>query len=213
MKPSTEQEKFWSSEFGKEYNERNYMNAEETDKYYTEEYGITKTDMNKPFLNNIPLKRVLEAGCNVGVQLNHLQKTTTIKEFFGIDIQHDAILKARTNVPFANTIQGSIFDIPFKDEFFDMVFTTGVLIHIAPEDLIKAMKEIVRCSKKFVWGFEYFSDKCQKIDYRGHDGFLWKNDFAGLYRENFPELKLVMEKKFKYKNNGNIDSMFLFEKK
>lgn len=209
----TAQEKFWSADFGKEYNRRNRFTPEGTDRYYEENFGVTKSEMNSQFIGRLRLEKVLEAGCNVGVQLAHLKKTAKIGEFFGIDIQQDAVEKARKNVPFANVVKGSLLDIPFKDGFFDMVFTCGVLIHIAPKDLLSAMAEIVRCSKKYVWGFEYYSQKASEIEYRGHKGYLWKNDFARLYLDNFPELSLVKEKRFRYVKSDNEDTMFLLKKK
>jgi len=208
----TAQEKLWSSDFGKNYNRRNKFTPEGTDLYYKENFGVTKSKMNSEFIGKLKLGKVLEAGCNVGVQIAHLKNTSTIGDFYGIDIQEDAILKARKAVPFANVITGSILDIPFKDDYFDMVFTTGVLIHISPDDLVGAMSEIVRCSKKYIWGFEYYSKKTVEIDYRGKKGYLWKNDFARVYLENFPQLKLVKEKKFKYVGSENEDTMFLLKK-
>jgi len=212
MKPSTDQEKFWSSEFGKEYNDRNFFTVEAADEYFIKEFGISRTEMNLEFLKGLDINKILEAGCNVGGQIKHLKQMTNIKDFYGIDIQQDAIEKSHSNVPFARTIQGSIFDIPFRDAYFDMVFTSGVLIHIAPEDHLKAMSEIVRCSKKYIWGFEYFSEKCERLNYRGHEGFMWKTDFARAYLENFKNLKLVKEIRYKYVNCANVDSMYLLEK-
>ena len=39
-----------------------------------------------------------------------------------------------------------------------VVFTSGLLIHIHPDNLGKAIDEICRVSKRFVWGFEYYSE-------------------------------------------------------
>ena len=36
-------------------------------------------------------------------------------------------------------MRASALDIPFKDGFFELVFTIGVLIHIPPKDLLVAM--------------------------------------------------------------------------
>ena len=89
---------------------------------------------------------------------------------------------ARSRVSGFSIIQGDALDIPFKDGFFDVVLTSNVLIHIAPGNIRKALKEIGRCSKKYIWGFEYYAKEYTEINYRGHLGVLWKTDFPKLYR-------------------------------
>jgi len=61
-----------------------------------------------------------------------------------------------------NLIQGSVFDIPFKDKYFDMVFTAGVLIHVSPSDIKKVLKEIYRCSTKYIWGHSIIPKNIKK---------------------------------------------------
>ena len=93
--------------------------------------------------------------------------------------------------------------------------TNGVLIHISPSDLPIAMSEIVRCSKRYVMGYEYYSEQAQEVNYRGHDGFLWKMDFANVYLQQHPSLSLVKETHYPYlttAEQGNTDTMFLLEK-
>jgi len=143
----TKQIDFWQGEFGKEYTDRNiYKSIEEWDKEYVEWYGIAKTTLNEQFLDK-ESSTILEVGCNLGYQLQGLQ-AIGFKNLYGIELQHYAAEKARKLQTNINIIQGSGFDIPFKDNFFDVVFTHGVLIHIAPDDLLAFTKEIVRCSKK-----------------------------------------------------------------
>lgn len=134
------------------------------------------------------------------------------KKLYGIEIQYDAVEKAKLSTKNINIIQGSAFDIPFKEEYFDLIFTSGVLIHISPYDLFLALKEIVKCTKRYIWGFEYYSDEPKEIIYRGNVGFLWKRNFANFYLQNFKKFKLIKEKKYKYVDNENIDQMFLIEK-
>jgi ubiquinone/menaquinone biosynthesis C-methylase UbiE len=83
------------------------------------------------------------------------------------------------------------FKIPLADESIDLVFTAGVLIHIHPNDLLKAMSEIVRVSKRYVLCMEYFSHQPEEILYRGQKGLLFKRDFGSFYLDNFPQLKCL----------------------
>lgn len=213
MKKITEQMKRWSGKFGKEYTIRNPKTVEEMDAHYRKCYGKTRTEMNSEFLDGIDTSaRILEAGSNIGVQLMLLQKMG-FSNLYGIELQWYAVDESKRKTKNINIIQGSAFDIPFKDNFFDLVFTSGLLIHISPRDINDVLDGIYRCSRRYIWGFEYYADCCTEIVYRGKSNLLWKNDFAKRYTERFPDLKLKKEQRFKYLNSDDVDSMFLLEKK
>lgn len=210
---STLQEEFWAKDFGKEYTERNiYSTHEALDNFYKGMIGLARSDMNKEFLSNLEINNILEVGCNIGNQLNMLQYQG-YKNLYGIDIQSYAVQKAKELTKDVNIIEGSIFDIPFKDKFFDLVFTSGVLIHISPNDIKRAMREIYRVSKRYIWGYEYFDDDYREIEYRGNKDRLWKGNYSEMYRELFSDLVLIKEKKYSNVGNDNVDVMYLLEKK
>lgn len=206
-------ESAWSGDFGKEYTERNIYAPVELDKFYVDTYGVSRMDMNLLFLDKMDKDscRILEIGCNVGNQLRLLQKMG-FKNLYGIELQRYAVERAKELTSNINIIQASAEDIPFKDDFFDLVFTSGVLIHIPPTTIPKVLNEIYRCSKKYIWGFEYYSNEYEEINYRGNNDLLWKGNFAKMYLEQFDDLKLVKEKRFKYIDNDNFDFMYLLEK-
>jgi len=204
----TEQERFWKSEFGDEYTLRN---AGDWDAFYLKQWGVTRTHLNTQFLSGIDKDaRILEVGCNRAYQLQLLQNQG-FQNLWGLEINKSALQIARENRTF-NIVEASAFDIPFRDGYFDLVFTSGLLIHIAPEHLPVIIDEIYRVTRRYIWGFEYFSKDCTEINYRGHENKLWKNDFAKLWQERYPDLKLVRAEKIPYLANDNIDVMFLFEK-
>ena len=204
----TEQIKFWKGEFGEEYTERN---KGDFDELYQKQFGITKSQLNKEFVGNLKKDiKILEVGCNRGIQLQIL-KSQGFKYLWGVEINEKALSIVKENKDF-NIVQAMAQNIPFKDDFFDLVFTNRVLIHIPPNDLPRVIDEIYRVSKKYVWGFEYFSEECQEINYRGNKNKLWKNNFLKLFQERHPDLKVVKQKKLKYLEEDNIDEMFLLEK-
>lgn len=214
MNKETNQMKFWSGDFGKEYTDRNPSTVEEMEDLYMKFYGIKRQELNQEFLKNFPKDfRILEVGCNTGSQLQIL-RNMGFHNLYGLEIQWYAIEKAKSQTKDINIIQGSCFDIPFKDGFFDIVFTSGVLIHINPTDLPVAMKEIARCSKSYIWGYEYFSENVVEINYRGNTGFLWKADYCKIYMENIPNLEIIKKNNYKYIQNQDLkDNMFLLKKK
>lgn len=204
----TEQIKFWESEFGDEYTLRN---SEDMDLLYQKNFGISRTKLNQEFLGELdPKSKILEIGCNQALQLVKLNEIGFCN-LWGLEINQKALKIARNNLSF-NLIFGTAFDIPFKNNFFDLVFTSGVLIHISPKDLPPAIDEMYRTSKRYIWCFEYFSEECQEISYRGHSNRLWKNNFLKLFLTRHPDLKIVKEKTIKYLDSDNRDIMFLLEK-
>jgi pseudaminic acid biosynthesis-associated methylase len=203
---------FWKGEFGHEYTLRNSRSQQEWDQFHLDTWGITKIDMYQKFIGDLPKDaRILEVGSNTGMQLAGLQRMG-FTQLYGIEIQPDAVELSKKYTNHINIIVGSGLDIPFKDNYFDLVFTSGVLIHIAPENLPVVMQEMVRCSRRYILGFEYYADDIQSVNYRGNEGFLWKADYAGLFKKTVPSLKEVKKEYYKYVKDENVDAMYLLEK-
>jgi pseudaminic acid biosynthesis-associated methylase len=202
----------WGESFGKEYTDRNYQTVEQMEGLYRSRYGVTRTEMNQEFVGGLDRSsRILEVGTNIGNQLLCLQRMG-FRELYGIELQWYAVEQAKRGTERINIIQGSAFDIPFKDGFFDLVFTSGLLIHIAPSDIRHVLDEIHRCARRYVWGLEYFAEEYTTVKYRGHDDLLWKTDFCALYKAAFPALRIVKKVRYQYIGSDLLDSMFLLDK-
>ena len=214
IKKETKQIELWKSEFGKDYTDRNAQTLEEMEEMHFKRVGYTRTEIYKEFIGNMNSSIcILEVGCNIGNQLLCLQQMG-LTSLHGIDPQEYVIEKAKERTQNITFKKGSAFNIPYEDGFFDLVFTSGVLIHIAPENIRDALKEIYRCSKRYFYGYEYFADQTTEILYQGRKKALWKADFAKLYLENFNDLILVKEKRYpNLENEKRIDTSFLLEKK
>ena len=205
---SEESEEFWQGSFGNEYTLRNNG---DWDDLYKKRWNVTRTELNDEFIGHLDSdSHILEVGCNRGHQLQILEKQG-FSNLWGLDINKKALKIARENKSF-NLVEGSAFDLPFKDHFFDLVFTSGLLIHIHPDRLHDIIKETYRVTKKHIWCFEYYSEKCKEIDYRGNKNRLWKNDFKRLFLEQCSGLKVEKERKVKYVANDNVDMTFLLKR-
>ena len=187
--------------------------AAEFDQSYRTTYGISRTELNQRFLATIPKStRILEVGCNIGTQLLIL-KEMGFSNLSGVEIQTYAIQQAKERLEDVQILSASAFSLPFADEHFDLVFTSGVLIHIAPSDLPAALTEIHRCTRDWIWGFEYYAPRMTEVAYRGNQNLLWKTDYARLYLETFADLDLVREERLPYLENENVDAMFLLRRR
>jgi pseudaminic acid biosynthesis-associated methylase len=196
----TRLERLWSGEFGDAYTERN------------REAGKWREPFWRATLSKYPVKRVLEIGCNLGGNLEWISKIIPAHEVYGVDINESALQRLRGRVPNVNALWSPARQLPFRDGFFDLVFTAGVLIHQPDETLPLVMSEIVRCSRKYVLASEYFAETKTEVPYRGHSGALFKRDYGGLYQTLFPELKLL-NKGFLPKSEGWDDATWwMFEK-
>lgn len=210
---TTYQRKTWEEQFGEEYLQRNVYSPTQLDVFYTKNYGRTKTSLNELFLKSIPKDiKILEVGTNIGNQLLHLQ-SMGFTNLYGIEIQDRAINYAKHRTDNLNIIKGDALDIPFKDGFFDLVFTHGVLIHISPSNIEQAISEIYRVSNKYIFGLEYFAENYTDIEYRGEKNIMWKTNFMKLYLDKFSNLKIINELKMPYIDSPElIDQMFLLQK-
>jgi len=209
----TAQTEVWRGGFGRDYTDRNTLDVDALDELYRRNYGLTRTQINQDFLGAISKDAsFLEVGCNTGNQLLLLQRMG-YTNLSGLELQPYALEIARVRTRNISLAQGSALAIPHADASFELVFTAGVLIHIAPEDLPRAMDEIHRCARSYIWGLEYYAPDVTEVNYRNHSKLLWKMDYAGRYLQRFDDLDLVREQHFPYIEGSNVDTVFLLRKK
>ena len=208
----TSQLQQWQGGFGRAYTDRNSLSPTQVDDLWRKNYGLSRTEVNQRFLAGIPKDaRILEVGCNLANQLLLLQELG-YTSLYGIEVQAYALEQAKARSQGLNLVQASAFDIPYDDGYFDLVFTSGVLIHNAPDDLPVALSEIHRCSREFIFGTAYFSSSVKEVKYRDQQGLLWKMDYAKEYLSRFDDLQLVNEGHLAYRENANLDTVFLLRK-
>jgi SAM-dependent methyltransferase len=94
---------------------------------------------------NVAGKQVLEIGLGEGAESERLIRQGA--RWSGVDLTAEAIERVRTRLtlrelPYEELRQGSVLDLPFADDSFDVVFSHGVLHHV-PE-IKQAQSEIHR---------------------------------------------------------------------
>jgi len=202
--------------FGEDYTERNTMTIEESDDAIKRNIGITYSEIfTELFAGLTNISRILEVGCNTGKNVRLVSQMGEW-DVYGLEPQRDAVHFARENDLSNHYFPGTAFDIPFRDDYFDVVFTAGVLIHIAPKDLPKALGEIIRVCRRYIMGYECFSNNYQEVNYRGLQGLLWKRNFAQAFLEQDPNMKLIKDLRYPYlseedRNKGLVDQVYLID--
>jgi spore coat polysaccharide biosynthesis protein SpsF len=172
-------EQLWAGTFGDEYVERNAGAYEQRGPFWdavVERHGVTS---------------VLEVGCNVGGNLRWLARRLPQGRVYGVDINRSAIARLHADLPEVNALWCAGRELPFRDRWFDLVFTMGVLIHQPESTLPLVMAEMVRCSARLVLCGEYYAPETVEVPYRGQEGALFRRDYGGRFAELFPELELV----------------------
>ena len=173
----------WTGTAGHEYIERNDFAD------YKLEQGVTAY---KRILKGLKFRSLLEVGSNIGLNLWFINEIFKGKKtLYAVEPFQEAfevlLYQKYFNVRAANC---DGYKLPHKDASIDIVMTSGVLIHVSPENLKRMTDEIVRVSKKSIICSEYFSDKPEAIPYRGQTDILFKRDFGKFYLENY-NLKCV----------------------
>ena len=171
-------ERLWAEEFGDAYVERNRASSP------------VRMPFWRDILAEFPAQRVLEVGCNVGGNLIPIAQLTRPADVFGVDVNQKALELLRAEMPGVNAVAAVARALPFRDNWFDMTFTMGVLIHQPPDLLPLVMSEVVRCSRRFILCGEYYAETPTEVEYRGQAGALFKRDFGGFYEKLFPDLRL-----------------------
>jgi S-adenosylmethionine-diacylgycerolhomoserine-N-methlytransferase len=102
-------------------------------------------------------RSILEVGCGSGRNLRYIQKYIPQTKIFGIDINEDAINIAKKELGSvdASLTATSLYDLGrFKDNSIDVVFTSGVLMHVPHEKAPGVVREMHRIARYAVVHFE-----------------------------------------------------------
>ena len=142
----------WRGRQGESYAERNPDTVEKLNASYMTRFGVSRTDLALHQLADVPRSaRVLEIGCSHGVQLEVLRRLG-FTNLFGVDLNRPAVEKCRSPCAVADGIA-----LPFRDDAFDLVLTSGTLMHVPPEERAAFCRETSRVCTRWVWGFELWA--------------------------------------------------------
>lgn len=91
--------------------------------------------------------KILDIGCGKGFLLYEIFLLVPGIEIYGIDISNYAIENAKEEIK--NFLQvGNANNLPFADNYFDLVFSITTLHNLHNYDLDKALREMERVGKK-----------------------------------------------------------------
>jgi pseudaminic acid biosynthesis-associated methylase len=178
----TDQEKFWSQEFGDEYTHRN-----QGDSLIARNLALFSKILSKT--QNI--NSLIEFGANRGLNIAAIKKLLPELKVSAIEINNLAVeeLKKLAGVELELYHQSILDFHPIRT--WDFVLIKGVLIHINPTCLGKVYDSLYASSDRYICIVEYYNPTPVEVTYRNHQGKLFKRDFAGEMLDRFKNLQLL----------------------
>lgn len=187
----------WKGQFGDAYTERN---------------ADPRLEARKALFSKVlapDMRSITELGCNTGPNLRAIHALDPSIKLTGYEVNGIAAAEAFSlglaNIHCCDVLATDIF------EQSDLALTSGVLIHIAPEDLPRAYQALMRMTRKYVLLCEYYNPSPTTVPWRGT--LLYKRDFAGELMDRFS--LTLRDYGFVYHRDENpMDDMtwFLLEK-
>lgn len=148
---------------------------------------------------------VLEIGANVGLNLEAISQRSACQMFATEpNDMARAQLEALGLCEIVTTDTADFLSYP--DNSADLVFTSGVLIHVPPDKLLKSMQEMHRVARRWIIVGEYFAPSEEMIPYRGHTDALWRRDYGSLFLDTFPNLRCTAHM-FAWKRATGLDNL------
>ncbi|MCX6718064.1 MAG: methyltransferase domain-containing protein [Candidatus Staskawiczbacteria bacterium] len=95
-----------------------------------------------------PKDSILEAGCGSGYVVSYFQNKGHYS--VGLDCNSQPLKIAKEVFGAKNLKKGDLFDLPFENSSFNIVWNEGVLEHFKMSKSIEAVREMARVSKKYV---------------------------------------------------------------
>lgn len=178
VSPRNFQERLWAGPFGDEYTDRNLGGLENNRALFAKILALI----------DYPIWSVIELGAGAGSNLQAIKQIDPEIETTGLEINPKA--RALLERVADHAIPGSLLGFE-PARLWDLAFTKGVLIHVAPEYIASAYETLYRCSSRYILMAEYYNPTPQVIQYRGYTRALWRRDFASELMGQYPNVELL----------------------
>ncbi|MFM7468711.1 MAG: pseudaminic acid biosynthesis-associated methylase [Vampirovibrionales bacterium] len=195
-----EQEQFWHGEFGTHYVERNLPEV-----YLASNVAL----FSSIFKGKTPPQHLLEWGANAGQNLHAIRTLFPHVTLSACEINPKALQCLQESLPEVTLYPHSFREpLPLGTERPDWLLCKLVLIHQPPEILPRLYQHMLTQSERYICIAEYYHPTPVEVTYRGHEGKLFKRDFAGellsyAHRHGYPSLELI-DYGFVYRGDPNF---------
>ena len=128
------------SQEGRSYDEYYQEDA----RRHTSSYGLQFVDA---VCSNFSFRSILDAGCGSGIVVREFLKRRYLAR--GIELSDWVVKTGCPELYEGGIVQiGTLEDLPYKDNAFDLVFSSDVLEHIPERSIPRVVSELVRVAKR-----------------------------------------------------------------
>lgn len=138
-------------------------------------------------LSELDFSSVLEVGCGFGRMTKLIMNRFNPIPYVAFDISPDQIQNAREYV--GNKVDfrvSSIGNFAFKENSYDLVFASSVLMHIPPQEIQSTINKMVLAAKKYIVNVDWYEPGYDRVP----AWWCFHHDYMRLYLTN-PAVKSV----------------------
>jgi ubiquinone/menaquinone biosynthesis C-methylase UbiE len=150
-------------------------------------YGIQEVVLSSYFATLPQHSKVLEFGVGFGRHVEYLDELSNIS-VYAVDQSPTMLESLRLRLAEKKELLERITlieprtTLPYPDNYFDIVYTVSVLIHIQPEHLSGILQELVRVSKHGIVHFENNESEKSEFAFPDHNG-CWRHAIVKEYKK------------------------------
>jgi hypothetical protein len=152
-------------------------------------------------LKKYDFKSIFEVGYFSGRNLKYIREEFVDVEIGGLEISPKAVKFARNKLSMPHLKLMNLHDMDQIEERFDIVFTSGVLIHIPPEDVKSVVQKMMGMGNKYVMHLEELGvgdivacpKKKMKPKKKVSDQWQWNVNLVSIYQSlNFEPIVISL---------------------
>jgi len=141
-------------------------------------------------LQQYEFKSIMEVGFFAGRNLRYIQAAFPQATISGIEINKTAVQFAKDKLKLKSLYHLDLHDLDSMNGVTDVVFTSGVLIHVPPEELGGAVEKIRRQASGYIMHLEQLGTnqltagpKHLRPTYKVSDQLQWAPDLVRVYND------------------------------
>ena len=141
---------------------------------------------------------VFEIGYFSGRNLKYITEAFPKASIGGLEVNKRAVKFAQEKLPRAKLLHMDLHDMHNINEKYDLVFTSGVLIHVPPDELMNVAKKCLDLSNRYVVHMESLGKnevvagpKTLNPTYKISDQLQWAPELAAIYKFIGFDVKII----------------------
>lgn len=185
----------WRGIKGDEWAARNPTTVEETNRSWVERYNVRKSWAVRDALRSVPAgSSWLEIGCSHGAHMRIMESAGY--DVTGVDIHAGALPHA----PKGRVLVGDALALPFADDAFGGVATSGTMMHLGPPARMgESIREMFRVARRWVFWIEMWNSEPMFVDFGDLAPPAWLQDWPAVVGRFFGDTWKVV-----YQNNYRL---------